>query len=181
MKTILLGTAALVASLTSLGESARAQIPQYQAGPRTGGGGPTLKRSNRPVVSRYTGLLGSSVGAAGGIGYQYFTRVQPQESAARALGNLGRSVNRLQTAAQAGAYNPSLATNPLQAPGPDTGIATIAPTGHPVGYMSHRIYFGTNLTGGTAASSMSGLNTATGGAASPTSAAYGTVSPLGRR
>ncbi len=77
-------------------DAAWAQIPQYNAGPQTGGGGPTLKRSTRPVVSAYTGLLGAGVGSNSGIGYQFFTRVQPQIAAGRAIGSLGNSVNRLQ-------------------------------------------------------------------------------------
>src|SRR5580704_8594992 len=74
------------------GDQVWAQIPQYQAGPQTGSGGPSLKRSTRPAVSSYTGLLGSGVGATGGLGYQYFTRVQPQVNAARSLNALGKSV-----------------------------------------------------------------------------------------
>src|SRR5262249_29627352 len=116
------------------------------AGPQTGGGGPTLRRSNRPVVSAYAGLLGSGVGSNSGIGYQYFTRVQPQVSAAPALGSLGRSVNRLPA-------TQSLASGGLSSLSPEQQATLqqraltlgIGPTGHPVGYMSHTSYFGTNL------------------------------------
>jgi hypothetical protein len=130
-----------------------AQIPQYQAGPATGTGGPTLKRSTRPAVSAYTGLLGSGVGAAGGVGYQYFTRVQPQISAARSINSLGRSVNRLQ--AQSG-YASSV--SPLQQQllqQQATGLS-LGTTGHATGYFSHTRYFGTNLQGGTVLSSGAG-------------------------
>lgn len=136
MKRVLL-TAATAILLAVACDSARAQIPQFSAGPPAGSGGPRLQRSNVPVVSRYTGLLGSQVGVAGGVGYQYFTRVQPQQTAANAIGNLRNAVNKLQgqSATPASAANPTF----LQAP-PQEGLG---PTGHYVGYFSHRTYFGT--------------------------------------
>jgi hypothetical protein len=132
-----------------------AQIPQYVAGPQSGPGtgGPTLKRSRQPVVSSYTGLLGSSVGAAGGVGYQYFTRVIPQVNTARTLGSLGRSVNRLQaSAANGGGSSLSMAQQQLllQQQGMAAGLGT---TGHPTGYFSHQRYFNTSSQGGTGLSS----------------------------
>jgi hypothetical protein len=117
--------------------------PQYTAGPQTGSGGPRLKRSTRPVVSTYAGLLGSGVGANSGIGYQYFTRVQPQLQASRALGALGTSVNRLQAQSQMG--NLSASTSDQQLLLQQGGGLAIGPTGHSVGYLSHTSYFGTNL------------------------------------
>jgi hypothetical protein len=141
--------------VVALGDAAWAQIPQYQAGPATGQGGPTLKRSTRPVVSAYAGLLGSGVGAQSGVGYQYFTRVQPQISAARGLSSLGRSVNRLNS--QTSANGASLLQQEMllqQMQGMGAGLGT---TGHPTGYFSHTRYFATNTQGGTIGSTGSGL------------------------
>jgi hypothetical protein len=136
------------------GEQSWAQIPQYQAGPATGTGGPSLKRSTRPAVSAYTGLLGSSVGANGGVGYQYFTRVQPQVNTYRALGNLGRSVNRLQSqTGYAATLSPLQQQLLLQQQSQGLGLG---PTGHATGYLSHTRYFATNLQGGTVLSSGAG-------------------------
>jgi hypothetical protein len=138
MKRVLL-TAAAALFLAVACDSAHAQIPQFSAGPPAGSGGPTLQRSKAPVVSRYTGLLGSSVGVTGGVGYQYFTRVQPQQQAANAIGNLRSAVDKLQggqTGSSAQSANPAF----LQA-APQQGLG---PTGHFVGYFSHRVYFGTS-------------------------------------
>lgn len=134
----------------ALGDAAWAQIPQYQAGPTTGQGGPTLKRNTRPVVSSYTGLLGSGVGASSAVGYQYFTRVQPQVATARALGGLGRSVNRLQSQTSVNSLSLLQQEMLLQQQGMGAGLGT---TGHPTGYFSHTRYFATNLQGGTGLSS----------------------------
>ncbi len=124
------------------------QAPTFSSGPNTGNGGPSLKRSSRPVVSPYAGLLGGGVGANSSVGYQYFTRVQPQINASRALGTLGRSVNRLTAQSQPGqtssAY-PGASTQPLSVGAP----SSLGPTGHPTGYMIHTAYFGTNLRSGT--------------------------------
>jgi hypothetical protein len=156
MKRIVLIAAALLAADLSGAGASRvwAQIPQYQTGPQTGTGGPSLKRSTRPAVSAYTGLLGSSVGAGGGVGYQYFTRVQPQVSTARQLRNLSGSVNRLQSSTGYAANLSPLQQQLLmqqQAPG-----LSLGPTGHATGYLSHTRYFGTNLQGGTVLSSGTG-------------------------
>jgi hypothetical protein len=139
MKRLMLvaGTAFL---LVAAGDAAWAQIPQYSSGPSAGSGGPSLQRSKVPVVSRYTGLLGSSVGAAGGVGYQNFTRVQPQQNAANAIGNLRNAVNKLEGGQTSGTSTGSPFMNQsLQA-----AIDAVGPTGHTVGYMSHRTYFGTS-------------------------------------
>jgi hypothetical protein len=164
MKRILAITAPLLLVAFGLTDAAWAQIPQYTAGPQTGGGGPSLKRSTRPVVSPYTGLLGAGVGSNSGIGYQFFTRVQPQVSANRALGSLGRSVNRLQATqslASGGLSNLSAEQQLLlQQQATTLGIG---PTGHPVAYMSHSVYFGTNMQRGGAGGA--GFGT-TGGASS---------------
>jgi hypothetical protein len=145
---VLIVGAALLAA--TYGNEVWAQIPQYTTGPQTGSGGPSLKRSTRPAVSAYTGLLGSSVGAAGGVGYQYFTRVQPQISTQRSLGNLGRSLNRLQSQTQAGGALGSLSPAQLaqlqQQQALGIGLGT---TGHPTGYGSHIRYFATDKQGGT--------------------------------
>jgi hypothetical protein len=164
MKRIVLiaGTAFLAVLVVSFdGETVFAQIPQYQAGPQTGTGGPSLKRSTRPAVSAYTGLLGSGVGAAGGVGYQYFTRVQPQVSTARSLRSLGQSVNRLQSQPY-GAAGLSLSQQQLLLQQEATGL-NLSTTGHPTGYFSHTRYFGTNLQGGTSLSSGGGLGGGLGG------------------
>ncbi len=63
MRRILAITGPFLIVAVAFGDAAWAQIPQYSAGPSTGTGGPSLKRSNRPVVSPYAGLLGSGVGA----------------------------------------------------------------------------------------------------------------------
>ncbi len=150
------------------GDQVWAQIPQYQAGPQTGSGGPTLKRSTRPVVSAYAGLLGSGVGAAGGVGYQYFTRVQPQVSAARSLGSLGRSVSRLQSqSSPASTLPPSQQQLLMEQQNMGLSLGT---TGHATGYFSHTRYFGTNLQGGTVLSSGGGL-----GGISGSSPGFGTA------
>ncbi len=154
MKPIVLIAGAAFLALAS-GDQVWAQIPQYQAGPQTGSGGPTLKRSTRPVVSAYAGLLGSGVGANSAVGYQYFTRVQPQVSAARALGSLNRSVNRLQSTDE---FRNSLSLAQQQLLLSQQGLgSTLGPTGHAgPGYFSHTRYFGTNLQGGTPLSSGAG-------------------------
>ncbi len=145
--------AAMAGFAVAYGDLAWAQIPQYAAGPQTGAGGPSLKRSNRPVVAPSTGLLGSGFGANSAVGYQYFTRVIPQVNAARAIGNLGRSVNRLQSGTS---YSGSVGASSLAQQqlllqqGPGVGLG---PTGHATGYFSHTRYFQTNLQGGTIASS----------------------------
>jgi hypothetical protein len=152
-------------------DAAWAQIPQYQAGPQTGGGGPTLKRSTRPVVSSYAGLLGAGVGANSGVGYQYFTRVQPQLSASRAIGSLGRSVNRLQAQSLASGGLTSLTPEQQLMAQQQLTTSGIGPTGHPVGYMSHVVYFGTNLqrngtSGGAAGSGLGVAGSSTGSTSS---------------
>jgi hypothetical protein len=157
MKRIVLiaGAALFAADFFGAGAGrALAQIPQYQAGPQTGSGGPSLKRSTRPAVSAYTGLLGSSVGAQGGVGYQYFTRVQPQVSTARQLRNLSGSVNRLQSST---GYAANLSPLQQQLLMQQQGLGlSLGPTGHATGYLSHTRYFGTNLQGGTVLSSGTG-------------------------
>ncbi len=152
MKLIVLIAGGAFLALAS-GDQVWGQIPQYQAGPQTGSGGPTLKRSTRPVVSAYAGLLGSGVGADRAVGYQYFTRVQPQVSAARGLATLNRSVNRLQSTT--GSNSLTLAQQQLLLSQQGLG-STLGPTGHPTGYFSHTRYFGTNLQGGTPLSSGAG-------------------------
>jgi hypothetical protein len=160
------------------GNQVWAQIPQYQAGPQTGSGGPTLKRSTRPAVSAYTGLLGSSVGAGGGVGYQYFTRVQPQVNTARALRSLGGSVNRLQSqSSYGGTLSPTQQQLLLQQQA--TGLS-LGPTGHTTGYFSHSRYFQTNLQGGTVLSSGGGLGGVSGSSPGFGSAGLSGGSP-GRR
>jgi hypothetical protein len=150
---VLIAGAALFVAAS--GDQVWAQIPRYQAGPQTGTGGPSLKRSTRPTVSAYTGLLGSSVGAGGGVGYQYFTRVQPQINTARSLRSLGSSVNRLQSQSQYGnTLSPTQQQLLLQQQA--TGLS-LGPTGHATGYFSQTRYFQTNLQGGTVASSGGGL------------------------
>jgi hypothetical protein len=141
---LIVGTAFFAVAFS---DSAWAQIPQYQAGPQTGQGGPTLKRSTRPVVSSYAGLLGSGVGASSAVGYQYFTRVQPQIAAQRGLNSLGRSVNRLNS--QTSNNSLSLLQQEMmlqQMQGMGAGLGT---TGHPTGYFSHTRYFNTSAQGGT--------------------------------
>lgn len=153
-RNVLIAGAAFFAAYLLGADSDRAwaQIPQYQAGPQTGQGGPSLKRSTRPAVSAYTGLLGSSVGAQGGVGYQYFTRVQPQVNTARSLRSLGSSVNRLQS--QSSSYGSTLSQTQqqllLQQQASGLSLGT---TGHATGYFSHTRYFQTNLQGGTPLSS----------------------------
>jgi len=164
-KIVLIAGAAFL--IGACGDPVFAQIPQYQAGPQTGTGGPSLKRSTRPAVSAYTGLLGSGVGATGGLGYQYFTRVQPQVSTARSLGSLSRSVNRLQTqgtSSYAATLSPSQQQLLLEQQQMGQGLG---PTGHPTGYFSHTRYFATNLQGGTTLSSggLGGTGTGLGGIA----------------
>ena|SRR5579863_399627 len=128
------------------------QIPQYTTGPQTGTGGPSLRRSTRPVVSPYTSLLNSGVGSSSSVGQQYFNLVQPTVRTNRALRTLGQSVNRLQAYQQAGSpFGLSAQQQLLTQQG--GGLSSIGPTGHPTGYFSHTMYFGTNLqrggTGGT--------------------------------
>ncbi len=133
MRTILAITGSLLLVAFGLTDAAWAQIPRYMAGPQTGGGGPTLKRSTRPVVSPYTGLLGAGVGSNSGIGYQFFTRVQPQIAAGRAIGSLGNSVSRLQATqslASGGLSNLSTRTAiRLAAAGPHLGNWAHRPSG----------------------------------------------------
>ncbi len=152
-RNVLIAGAAFFAAclLGAAGDRAWAQIPQYQAGPQTGQGGPSLKRSTRPAVSAYTGLLGSSVGAGGGVGYQYFTRVQPQVNTARSLRSLGSSVNRLQSQSPYGSTL-SQTQQQLLLQQQATGLS-LGTTGHATGYFSHTRYFQTNLQGGTPLSS----------------------------
>jgi hypothetical protein len=138
-------------------DSACAQIPQFQPGPPSGTGGPTLRPSTRPVVSTYAGLLGSGVGANSALGYQYFTRVQPQLAASRAISQLGRSVNRL-TAQNFGTNGlTSLTAEQQLAQQQQLVAAGIGPTGHPTSYYSHLAYFGTNLRGSASGTSAGGL------------------------
>jgi hypothetical protein len=165
MNRILAVTGALLFVVAVTGDAAWAQIPQYQAGPQTGGGGPTLKRSTRPVVSTYAGLLGSGVGANSAIGYQYFTRVQPQLAASRAIGNLGRSVNRLQAQNLGAGGLTSLTADQQLASQQQLVAAGIGPTGHSISYFSHLGYFGTNVRGSTGAGT--GTTAGTGAASSP--------------
>jgi hypothetical protein len=139
-KTLAIAGPLLVLAL-GFADVAWAQIPQYSAGPSSGSGGPRLKRSTRPVVSAYAGLLGSGVGANSGIGYQYFTRVQPQVQASRAIGSLGTSVNRLQAQSQLSNLSGSTSDEQLQLQ--QQGLS-IGPTGHSFSYFSHTGYFGTN-------------------------------------
>ncbi len=171
MKPIVLIAGAAFLALAA-GDQVWAQIPQYQAGPQTGSGGPTLKRSTRPVVSAYAGLLGSGVGANSGVGYQYFTRVQPQVNAARALGSLNRSVNRLQSTT--GANSLTLAQQQQLLAQQTTG-STLGATGHPTSYFSHTRYFGTNLQGGTPLSTGSGLSGGSLGGVPGSSPGFGTA------
>jgi hypothetical protein len=169
MRKILTIAGSLLLIAAGVGDAAWAQIPQYTAGPQTGGGGPTLKRSTRPVVSAYTGLLGAGVGSNSGVGYQYFTRVQPQIAAGRAIGNLGNSVSRLQATQSLASGGLSNLSTEQQAILQQQALTLgIGPTGHPTGYMSHTIYFGTNLQsmgtrgaggGGAGRSSRSSLST----------------------
>lgn len=154
-RNVLIAGAAFFAALVFLGEEGWAQIPQYQAGPQTGQGGPSLKRSTRPAVSAYTGLLGSSSGAQGGLGYQYFTRVQPQVNTARSLRSLGQSVNRLQSGSTGYAASNSALQQQLLLQQQALGLS-LGTTGHATGYFSHTRYFGTNLQGGTVLSSGAG-------------------------
>jgi hypothetical protein len=145
MKSILAMSGALLLVAFGLTDAAWAQIPQYNAGPQTGGGGPTLKRSTRPVVSAYTGLLGAGVGSNSGIGYQFFTRVQPQIAANRAIGSLGNSVNRLQaTQSLASGGLSNLSTEQQSVLQQQALTLGIGPTGHSVTYMSQSVYFQTN-------------------------------------
>jgi hypothetical protein len=149
MKRILTIVGSLFILAAGLGDTVWAQIPQYATGPQTGAGGPTLRRSTRPVVSAYTGLLGAGVGSNSGIGYQYFTRVQPQIAAGRALGSLGNSVSRLQaTQSLASGGLSNLSTEQQAILQQQATTLGIGPTGHATGYMSHTIYFGTNLQSG---------------------------------
>jgi hypothetical protein len=129
-----------------------AQIPQFQPGPITGQLGPTLRPSTRPVVSTYSGLLGSGVGANSALGYQYFTRVQPQLAASRAINSLGRSVNRLQAQNFGANGLTSLTAEQQLAQQQQLVAAGIGPTGHATSYYTHLSYFGTNLRGNSAAS-----------------------------
>lgn len=179
MKKLILVAAAVLGIAIVCQDTAWAQIPQYASGPQTGTGGPTLRRSTRPVVSAYAGLLGSGVGANSGIGYQYFTRVQPQLTAQRALGTLGRSVNRLQAETQSLATNPYGSSSQQQMLLTGTAPGSIGTTGHPVGYLIHTQYFGTNLRSGS--SSMSGTSAGT-SAGIPAATATGptTATPVRR-
>jgi len=109
------------------------------------------------VVSSYAGLLGSGVGASSALGYQYFTRVQPQLAASRAISNLGRSVNRLQAQNFGANGVTSLTAEQQLAQQQQLVAAGIGPTGHAFSYYTHLAYFGTNLRGGTTGSAMGGL------------------------
>jgi hypothetical protein len=157
MNRILAAAGAILIVACGGAECAWAQIPQFTPGPQTGTGGPTLRPSTRPVVSSYAGLLGSGVGANSALGYQYFTRVQPQLAASRAISNLGRSVNRL-TAQNFGANGlTSLTAEQQLAQQQQMVAAGIGPTGHPTSYYTHLAYFGTNLRGGTSGSTSGGI------------------------
>jgi hypothetical protein len=157
MNRILAAAGAILIVSCGGAECAWAQIPQFTPGPQTGTGGPTLRPSTRPVVSSYAGLLGSGVGANSALGYQYFTRVQPQLAASRAISNLGRSVNRL-TAQNFGANGlTSLTAEQQLAQQQQMVAAGIGPTGHPTSYYTHLAYFGTNLRGGTSGSTSGGI------------------------
>ena len=174
MKRILAITGALLLGAFGLSDAAWAQIPQYNAGPQTGAGGPTLKRSTRPVVSAYTGLLGAGVGSNSGIGYQFFTRVQPQIAAGRAIGSLGNSVNRLQaTQSLASGGLSNLSTEQQSVLQQQALTLGIGPTGHSVTYMSQSVYFQTNKQSGGAGS--------TGGASSGRGSPSATPPIPGRR
>jgi hypothetical protein len=181
MKRIVLIVGAAILAANS-GNEVWAQIPQYSAGPQTGGGGPSLKRSTRPAVSAYTGLLCSQVGAGGGVGYQYFTRVQPQINTQRSLGTLGRSVNRLQSQTTAGGGLGSLSPAQLaqlqsqQALG--VGLGT---TGHPTTYGSHTRYFATDKQGGTILSGGGGVGVGGSTASAGTSSSYSSGAGATRR
>lgn len=150
MQRILVAAGALLIVSWGGAECAWAQIPQFQSGPQSGTGGPTLRPSTRPVVSTYAGLLGSGVGANSALGYQYFTRVQPQLAASRAINSLGRSVNRLQAQNFGANGLTSLSAEQQLAQQQQLVAAGIGPTGHPTSYHTHLSYFGTNLRGGTA-------------------------------
>jgi hypothetical protein len=163
MHRILAVAGALLVVACGWSDSAWAQIPQYQPGPTTGQGGPTLRPSTRPVVSTYAGLLGSGVGANSALGYQYFTRVQPQLAASRAINSLGRSVNRLQAQNFGANGVTSLSAEQQLAQQQQLVAAGIGPTGHATSYYTHLAYFGTNLRGGTGTSA-GGLG---GGGSSP--------------
>jgi|HubBroStandDraft_6_1064221.scaffolds.fasta_scaffold04956_5 hypothetical protein len=171
MNRILVVTATLVLLAAGLGDPAWAQIPQFQSGPQTGTGGPTLRPSTRPVVSSYAGLLGSGVGANSAIGYQYFTRVQPQIAASRALNNLGRSVNRLQAENLGAGGLTSLTADQQLATQRQLVAAGIGPTGHPISYFSHLAYFGTNVRGSSGAGTGAGFGTTGAGASASSSPA----------
>jgi hypothetical protein len=150
MKRILAISGSLLLIAAAFNDAAWAQVPRYTAGPQTGAGGPSLKRSTRPVVSAYAGLLGAGVGSNSGIGYQFFTRVQPQIAAGRAIGSLGNSVSRLQATqslASGGLSNLSAEQQAiLQQQSLTLGIGA---TGHAASYMTQSVYFQTNRqTGG---------------------------------
>lgn len=151
-------------------DPAWAQIPQFQSGPQSGTGGPTLRPSNRPVVSTYAGLLGSGVGANSALGYQYFTRVQPQLSASRAISNLGRSVNRLQAQNLGANGLTSLTAEQQLAQQQQLVAAGIGPTGHAFSYNTQYLYFATNLRGAMGTGAGFGTNGGLGvGGSSPNS------------
>jgi len=175
MKRIVL-IAAVAGLAVACGDQVWGQIPQYAAGPQTGAGGPTLKRSTRPVVSPATSLLGSGVGANSAVGYQYFTRVIPQVTTAHALGSLGRSVNRLQSGSSSGsAGSLSLAQQQLLMQQQGAASIGLGPTGHSTGYQSHTRYFNTTAQGGTILSAGGG---AAGASAGFGSAGVSSSSPL---
>jgi hypothetical protein len=115
------------------------------------------------VVSTYAGLLGSGVGANSALGYQFFTKVQPQIAASRAIGQLGRSVNRL-TAQNFGANGvTSLTAEQQLAQQQQLVAAGIGPTGHPTSYYTHLTYFGTNFRGSATGASFGGAGLGGGG------------------
>jgi hypothetical protein len=168
MKTILAITGSLLLVAFGLTDAAWAQIPRYTAGPQSGGGGPTLKRSTRPVVSPYTGLLGAGVGSNSGIGYQFFTRVQPQIAAGRAIGSLGNSVSRLQATQSLASGGLSNLSTEQQAVLQQQALTLgIGPTGHPASYMTQSVYFQTNRQSG-GAGSMGGGSSGRGSGTSAT-------------
>ncbi len=170
--------AAVAGLAVACGDQVWGQIPQYAAGPQTGAGGPTLKRSTRPVVAPSTGLLGSGVGANSAVGYQYFTRVIPQVTTARALGTLGRSVNRLQSGSSYGSAGAlSLAQQQLLMQQQGGASIGLGPTGHSTGSLSHTRYFNTTAQGGTILSAGGG---AAGASAGFGSAGVSSGSPLRR-
>jgi hypothetical protein len=115
------------------------------------------------------------------VGYQYFTRVQPQVNTQRALGNLGRSVNRLQSQTQAGgalgSLSPAQVAQLQQQQALGIGLGT---TGHPTGYGSHIRYFATDKQGGTILSGGGGSGVGGGTGVAGSSPYFGGSGPVRR-